>query len=83
MNTPEAWEDGNQFALTILCSITYLTLRVTIGIPLTGQEDKVPPDKTDAKTSFDKIVREQSGATLLPKKPLMTTGEILNFKPLT
>ena len=51
--TLEAYDEGNQFAIPILCRMTYLTLRVTAGMPFTGQEDNVPLDNTEVKTSVE------------------------------
>ena len=61
--------------------MTYFPLRETAGIPFTGQEDSVPQDKTEAKTSLVECDGEELDSTLLPKNPLITVREILNFKP--
>ena len=80
--TLEAWEEGNQLAIPILCSVAYLTLSAAVGIPFTGHEDNVPPDNSEAKTSVDEDDGAKLMETTLPEKPFITVGEIVNLKPL-
>ena len=82
--TLEAWDEGNQLAIPILCSMAYLTLRATAGIPFTGHEDNVPLNITEAKTSvYGDDGEIKLIETTFLRKPFITVGKIVNLKPLT
>ena len=76
--TLEAWDEGNQLAIPILCSMTYLTLRATADIPLTGHEDNVPPDNTGVKTSVDGDDAEKLIEIAFPRKTFITVDKNSN-----
>ncbi|KAA0048307.1 hypothetical protein E5676_scaffold25G00140 [Cucumis melo var. makuwa] len=78
VETLEACDKGNQFAIPILCRMTYLTLRATACMPFTGQEDNVPPDNIEANISVEEDDGEKSSATTFPRKPFITAGQFDN-----
>ena len=61
--------------MPILWRMTYLTLRETTYIPLTGKSDNVLPDKIEAKISFEFWDGWKQPITEFPRKPLMITRE--------